>query len=51
MDYFLSHIGTLFFAACLVAGVAVFWQYLLETNARLKRERAAAKKKEAEKNQ
>lgn len=48
MDYFTSHIGTLFIAAALIAGVAVFWQYLLEHNAKLKRERAEARKREAE---
>ncbi len=45
MKYFFSHIGILFVAALVIAGVAVFWQYLLETNARLKRERAEARKK------
>ncbi|MBQ0004486.1 MAG: hypothetical protein KBS68_01325 [Clostridiales bacterium] len=48
MEYFVSHIGILFVAACVVAGIAVSWQYLLETNARLKRERAAARKREQE---
>ncbi len=46
MDYFFSHIGILFVAAIVIAGIAISWQYLLEKNARLKRERAVARKKE-----
>lgn len=48
MEYFVSHLGTLFIAAVLIAGVAVSWQYLLEKNAKLKRERAMAKAKDKE---
>ena len=41
MDYFISHIGVIFLAACFVAVCAVAWWYLTDKNARLKRQRAA----------
>lgn len=44
MDYFLSHIGVIFIAACFVAICAVVWWYLTDKNARLKRQRAEARK-------
>ena len=44
MDYFLSHIGVIFIAACFVAICAVLWWYLTDKNARLKRQRAEARK-------
>ncbi|MBQ9272760.1 MAG: hypothetical protein IJ227_03445 [Mogibacterium sp.] len=47
MDYFLSHIGVIFGAAVFVALCAVGWWYLTDKNARLKRERAAARRREA----
>ncbi len=43
MDYFLSHIGTIFVAGLLIGAVAVIWWYLMEKNAKLKRERLKAK--------
>lgn len=48
MGYFLSHIGVIFGAACFVAFAAVAWWYLMETNARLRRQRAEARRKAAE---
>jgi hypothetical protein len=56
MDYFISHIGIIFIAACFIAACAVFWWYLTDKNARLKRQRvearkaAALKKREEENN-
>jgi len=47
MDYFLSHIGVIFAAAVFVALCAVGWWYLTDKNARLKRERAEARRREA----
>ncbi len=44
MDYFVSHIGVIFIAACFVAVSAVAWWYLTDKNARLKRQRAEARK-------
>ena len=44
MDYFVSHIGIIFIAACFVAICAVAWWYLTDKNARLKRQRAEARK-------
>ena len=44
MDYFISHIGIIFIAACFVAACAVAWWYLTDKNARLKRQRAEARK-------
>ena len=44
MDYFISHIGVIFLAACFVAVCAVAWWYLTDKNARLKRQRAEARK-------
>ena len=44
MDYFVSHIGIIFIAACFVAVCAVAWWYLTDKNARLKRQRAEARK-------
>ena len=37
MEYFISHIGIIFIAACFVAACAVAWWYLTDKNARLKR--------------
>ena len=51
MEYFLSHIGIIFGAACFVAAAAVAWWYLTDKNARLKRQRAEARKKAAAKRQ
>lgn len=50
MEYFLSHIGVIFGAACFVAVVAVAWWYLTEKNAELKRQRAKARMEAKEKN-
>lgn len=44
MDYFLSHIGIIFIAACFIAVCAVAWWYLTDKNARLKRQRAEARR-------
>ena len=44
MDYFVSHLGIIFFAAAFVAICAVGWWYLTERNARLIRQRAEAKR-------
>ena len=44
MDYFISHIGVIFLAACFVAVCAVAWWYLTDKNARLTRQRAEARK-------
>ena len=44
MDYFVSHIGIIFAAACFIAVCAVAWWYLTDKNARLKRQRAEARK-------
>ena len=44
MDYFISHLGVIFIAACFVAVCAVGWWYLTDKNARLKRQRAEARK-------
>ena len=44
MEYFLSHLGVLFLAACFIAACAVAWWYLTDKNARLKRQRAEARK-------
>ena len=44
MDYFVSHIAIIFIAACFVAICAVAWWYLTDKNARLKRQRAEARK-------
>ncbi|MBQ3292139.1 MAG: hypothetical protein IJH43_07170 [Mogibacterium sp.] len=48
MDYFVSHIGVIFAAACFVAVCAVVWWYLTDKNARLKRQRAEARRAAAE---
>ena len=45
MEYFASHIGIIFLAACFVAVCAVGWWLLTERNAVLKRQRAEARKK------
>ncbi len=50
MDYFVSHIGIIFVAALVIAAVAVAWWYLMDKNARLKRQRAEARKQAAEAN-
>ena len=50
MEYFISHIGIIFGAACFVAVAAVAWWYLTEKNAELKRQRAKARMEAAEKN-
>ena len=47
MEYFASHIGIIFLAACLVAVCAVGWWLLTERNAMLKRQRAEARRKAA----
>ena len=44
MDYFFSHVGFIFIAACFVAVCAVLWWYLTDRNARLIRQRAEARK-------
>ena len=44
MDYFISHLGVIFIAACFVAVCAVGWWYLTDKNAQLKRQRAEARK-------
>ena len=44
MEYFISHIGVIFIAAFFVAVCAVGWWYLTDKNARLKRQRAEARK-------
>ena len=52
MEYFLSHIGIIFLAACFVALCATAWWYLTERNAVLRRQRAEARRRaEAEKNE
>lgn len=57
MEYFVSHFGILVGASLFVAFCAFLWWFLMDTNARLKRERAQAriaeakKKKEAEMSQ
>ena len=48
MEYFVSHIGVIFLAACFVAACAVGWWYLTDKNARLKRQRAEARRRAAE---
>ena len=48
MEYFISHIGVIFIAACFIAVCAVLWWYLTDKNARLKRQRAEARRKAAE---
>lgn len=47
MEYFTSHIGIIFLAACFVAVCAVGWWALTERNAMLKRQRAEARRKAA----
>jgi membrane-associated phospholipid phosphatase len=47
MEYFISHIGVIFGGACFVAIAAVLWWYLTDKNARLKRQRAEARRKAA----
>ena len=49
MEYFMSHILTIFLAGCFVAVCAVLWWYLTDKNARLKRQRAEARRQAAEK--
>ena len=48
MEYFVSHIGIIFMAACFVAVCAAGWWLLTERNAVLKRQRAEARQKAAE---
>lgn len=50
MEYFISHIGIIFIAACFVAICAVAWWYLTDKNARLKRQRVEARKAAAARN-
>ena len=50
MEYFISHIGIIFLAACFVAVAAIAWWYLMDKNARLKRKRAEARKVAAVRN-
>ena len=45
MEYFASHIGIIFIAACFVALCAVGWWFLTERNAELRRQRAEARRK------
>lgn len=47
MNYFVGHIGVIFVAACIIAAVAVAWWYLMDKNARLKRQRAEARRQAA----
>ncbi|MDO4382897.1 MAG: hypothetical protein Q4C18_00225 [Eubacteriales bacterium] len=49
MDYFVSHFGILIGASLFVAFCAFLWWFLMDTNARLKRERAQARMEEAKK--
>ena len=49
MEYFISHVGVIFAAACFVAVCAVLWWYLTDKNARLKRQRAEARRAAAQK--
>jgi hypothetical protein len=49
MEYFVSHLGIIFGASCFIAAAAVVWWYLTDKNARLKRQRAEARKKAAAK--
>jgi len=49
MEYFVSHIGIIFLAACFIALCAVVWWYLTDKNARLKRQRAEARRAAAAK--
>ena len=48
MEYFVSHIGIIFIAACFVAACAVGWWYLTDKNAKLKRQRAEARRRAAD---
>ena len=48
MEYFVSHIGIIFVAAIFVAVCAVAWWLLTERNAMLIRQRAEARRKEAD---
>ncbi len=47
MDYVISHFWTIIIGTFIVAFFAVLWWYLMDKNARLKRERAQAKIAEA----
>lgn len=47
MEYFVSHLPAIFGAAFVVAGAAVLYWYSLEKSARLKRQRAEARKQAA----
>ncbi len=47
MDYVISHFWTIVIGSLIVAFSAVLWWYLMEKNARLKRERAQARIAEA----
>lgn len=49
MAYFVSHIGVILGAAVFVSVCAFLWWYLMDRNARLKRERARARMEEARK--
>ncbi|HHW95164.1 MAG TPA: hypothetical protein GX736_04475 [Mogibacterium sp.] len=44
MEYFISHLGKTTIAAIVIAVIALIWWYLLEINARLKRQRAQVRK-------
>ena len=48
MSYFLSHIGAIFFAAVIVAALAVGWQVFTEKNAELRRQKVQAARKAAQ---
>ncbi len=47
MDYVISHFWTIVIGSLIVAFSAVLWWYLMDKNARLKRERAQARIEEA----
>ncbi len=47
MDYVISHFWTIVIGSLIVAFSAVLWWYLMDKNARLKRERAQARIAEA----
>lgn len=46
MDFIISHFGVLIGCALFVAAAAVGWWYLMDLNARLKRQRAEVRRKE-----
>ena len=48
MSYFVSHLGIIFLAAAFVAVCAVGWWYLTDKNAKLRRQRAEARRRAAD---